>query len=172
MNTNDTPAAEAGKPSVAHDALRRLCVVMEKRQLDNRWSDHQWEAVAILPERDEAAPRLLRGDARMEQWLYPALALELHADEVDNYLLNLGAPEPRLFVVTRSGAERIEPFSLTVSYGEAARMLDAGETVDGIPLPTELWIWIGRFCEAHYQPPEPRREKRYARAPKVTELRS
>lgn len=155
----------------ADDDLRRLCVVMEKRKLDNRWADHLWEAVSVLPDRNEQLPRCLVEDADFEQWLYPALSLQLHVDEIENYLLNLGAPEPRLFVVTRNGGERVEPFSLSVSYGEAARMLDAGETVDSVALPPELWIWAGRFCAQHYQPPEPRHEKRYARTAEAGEQR-
>ena len=118
--------------------VRRLCVVMERRAMTNRWVDHQWEAIAVLPEGahdfEVDEPHCLLRDGNTEQWLYPSLSLSLYADEVDDYLLNLSAPEPRLFVITRDGEERPVPFSLSVSYGEAARMLDAGETVDSLSL--------------------------------------
>ncbi len=152
--------------------VRHLCIVMERRTLsNNRWVDHQWEAVAVLPERGESAPLRLLSDAQSEQWLFPALTLTLHADEVDDYLLNLSAPEPRLFVITRMQETRPEPAFLSVSYGEAARMLDAGETVDGIPLPEELWNWAADFSRQHFREPEPKLPKRYARAPQP-EVRS
>lgn len=149
------------------DTLRHLCVVMERRTLSNPWIDHQWEAIAVLPERAESAPVCLLRDEKSEQWLYPALCLALHVDEVDDYLLNLQAPEPRLFVITRMQESRPEPAFLSVSYGEAARMLDAGETVDGIPLPPELWNWVAQFSEQHFRAPEPKKPKRYAQAPQV-----
>jgi hypothetical protein len=145
--------------------IRNLCVVMERRTLANRWVDHQWEAISVLPERKETEPLCLLSDAASEQWVYPALPLQLHTDEVENYLLNVSAPEPRLFVITREQDGRAVPFSLTVSYGEAARMLDAGETVDGIPLPPELWTWVTEYSKENFRPPEPKKEKRYARSP-------
>lgn len=154
--------------------LRHFCVVMERKALANRWVDHRWEAIAVLPAESHAgndAPQCLLQDSHTEQWLYPPLPLSLHADEVDDYRLNLSAPEPRLFVVTREdvvdGVGRQVPILISVSYGMAARMLDAGETVDGIPLPEELWAWAAQFSEENFRPPEPKKEKRYARAPKL-----
>jgi hypothetical protein len=156
--------------------VRHLCVVMERRAISNRWVDHQWEAIAVLPagahDFEIDKPHCLLRDGNTEQWLYPALPLALYADEVDHYLLNLSAPEPRLFVITRESEGRPEPFSLSVSYGEAARMLDAGETVDGIALSKELWDWAMQFSQANFRPPEPKKEKRYARAPQIHEVRS
>ena len=150
--------------------VRHFCVVMERKTLANRWVDHRWDAVAILPA--DAHPggeqaRCLLQDSQTEQWLYPALPLSLHADEVEGYRLNLSAPEPRVFIVTREEDGRQVPFSLSVSYGEAARMLDAGETVDGVPLPQALWEWAANFSAANFRPPEPKTEKRYARSPRM-----
>lgn len=155
--------------------LRHFCVIMERKTLDNRWVDHQWEAIAVLPAdacQATAEALCLVQDAHTEQWLYPALPLGLHGDEVDDYRLNLSAPEPRLFVVTREQDGRPVPIMISLSYGVAARMLDAGETVDGIPLPEALWTWAAQFSEANFRPPEPKKEKRYARAPQVQEARS
>lgn len=147
---------------------RQLCIVMERRTLShNRWVDHQWQAVGILPDRGDTAPRCLLSDTQTEQWLYPALALQLFPDEAENYMLNLAAPEPRVFVVTREQDDRPTPAFLTVSYGEAARMLDASETVDGIAMPAEIWDWVHAFAQANYREPEPKKEKRYARAPQM-----
>lgn len=150
--------------------VRHFCVVMERKALANRWVDHRWDAVAILPAdayQGVEQARCLLQDSQTEQWLYPALPLSLHADEVEGYRLNLSAPEPRVFIVTREEEGRQVPFSLSVSYVEAARMLDAGETVDGVPLPEELWEWAARFCVANFRPPEPKKEKRYARSPRM-----
>jgi hypothetical protein len=156
-------------------AVRHFCVVMEKKALINRWVDYRWEAIAVLPADSHpgcAEAQCLLQDSQTEQWLYPALPLSLHGDEVDDYRLNLSAPEPRLFVVTREDEGRQVPIMISVSYGVAARMLDAGETVDGIPLPEELWQWAAEFSEANFRPPEPKKQKRYARAPQMLGVRS
>ena len=155
--------------------LRHFCVIMERKALASRWVDHRWEAIAVLPTESHSGndePQRLLQDSQTEQWLYPPLPLSLHADEVDDYRLNLSAPEPRLFVVTREEDGRQVPIMISVSYGMAARMLDAGETVDGIPLPEELWSWAAKFSEENFRPPEPKKEKRYARAPKLQGVRS
>jgi hypothetical protein len=153
-----------------NETVRHFRVVMERKTLASRWVDHQWEAMAVLPAQAHAGtePQCLLKDDGGEQWLHPALPLSLHADEVDDYRLNLSAPEPRLFVVTREQDGMPVPFMLSVSYGVAARMLDAGETVDSIPLPQELWDWAAAYAEANFRPPEEKREKRYARAPRVS----
>ena len=156
-------------------SLRHFCVVMERKALANRWVDHRWEAIAVLPAEAHEnlnVPKCLLQDSETEQWLYPSLPLSLHGDEVDDYRLNLSAPEPRLFVVTREDSGKQIPIMISVSYGVAARMLDAGETVDGIPLPQELWEWAARFSVANFRPPEPKKEKRYARAPQMPGARS
>jgi hypothetical protein len=97
---------------------------MEKKALINRWVDYRWEAIAVLPADSHpgcAEAQCLLQDSQTEQWLYPALPLSLHGDEVDDYRLNLSAPEPRLFVVTREDEGRQVPIMISVSYGAHAR---------------------------------------------------
>ena len=51
------------------------------------------------------------------------------------------------------------PVIVTVSYNEAARMMDGGERVDAVPLPDVLREWMVPFVTEHYKP-EPRRKVR------------
>ena len=60
------------------------------------------------------------------QWLFPPLDLTLYTDEADNYLLNVTAAEPRIFVMWRQDEEAeppVRPMQLSASYGEAARWM-------------------------------------------------
>ena len=157
-----------------------LAVIMERMVLTSKWADHRWEAVGVLPDADgeSSAPRKLFEDAGRAQWLFPGLELRLYGDEAENYLLNVGAPEPRLFVMWRLGDGSgdageygapgeayplARPEFVTVSYGEAARMMDSAEQVDGVPLPADLHGWIEDFARRHYQPPEKKKKGgRYA----------
>jgi len=147
-----------------------LAVIMERKTLDNKWASHRWEAVVVLPDEDAAsgAPRKCFEDSERTQWLVPGLELRLYRDEAENYLLNVGAPEPRVFVMWRLGDATGEcqlamPQRVTVSYGEAARMMDSGEQVDGVPLPDDLHGWIEDFARGHYRPQEKKQKvKRYA----------
>jgi hypothetical protein len=145
----------------------RLAVIMERRILTGKWAGLQWEAIGVVPDAaGETAPRALRQDGTNAQWLFPGQVLRLFRDEADNYLLNVCAPEPRVFVMWRlpeeSGEDALpQPKVLTASYGEAARFLDSGEQVDGVPMPPELRAWIDAFAQRHYRPPE-KKAKRFA----------
>ncbi len=75
------------------------------------------------------------------QWLHGGFELELHRDEAENYYLNLSAPQPCVFIVWRMEEDLAVPKFVTVSYGEAARFMDANEQVDTAPMPRDLCDW-------------------------------
>lgn len=125
-----------------------------REALASRWADHAWRLVAMAP----AGVELDGTDLVRDN-----LELRLYSDEAENYLLNLTAHEPMLFVVWRLEDDAPSVLMVTVSYGEAARMLDAGENVEGVPLPADLKGWVEDFARHHYQPPEKKaKNKRYA----------
>lgn len=131
-----------------------IAVVMERRRLDNRWVDEAWEAVGIVPAfgDNSATTRALVTEADRDQYLVGGFALELFRDEADNYFLNLSSPVPKVFVMWRKEDGVAKPLAVTVSYGEAARLLDSGEQVDGVPMPREIADWVGEFVNLHYKP--------------------
>ena len=146
----------------------RLAVIMERRVLHNKWADHAWEARALQPEgpQSPAAPVVFADSGAATQWLFPPLDFTLYTDEADNYLLNVTAAEPRIFVMWRQDEEAeppVRPMQLSASYGEAARWMDSGEKVDGLPMPPDIRDWIEAFARRFQKAPEPRRQKRFAR---------
>ena len=148
-----------------------LAVIMERKAVISKWIDHRWEAVGVLPDPADAAagPREISQNG-VSRWLFPGLELTLYGDEAENYQLNISAPEPRLFVIWRLEGEIARPVMVTVSYGEAARMMDANEQVDGVPLPEDLFGWIEDFARHHYRPPEKKQKgRRYASSSLKTE---
>ena len=131
-----------------------VAVGFSRIALTSRWADHAWRLMAVAP--GGAAPA---GADRV----FDGLELRIYSDEADNYLLNLTAPEPMLFVAWRLEDEQPVVLLVTASYGEAARMLDSGENVEGVPLPEDLRGWIEDFARAHYRPMEKKQKtKRYA----------
>jgi hypothetical protein len=137
-----------------------IAVIMERRALANRWQSQTWDAVGIVPDPGNAAtPRLLLQDAMRAQWLHGGFELKLYRDEAENYYLNLSASEPCVFIVWRAEDEMAVPKFVTVSYGEAARFMDANEQVDTVPMPRDMCDWLGEFVNAHYRP-EPKKRSR------------
>jgi Protein of unknown function (DUF3305) len=137
-----------------------IAVIMERRALVNRWQAQSWEAIGIIPDRaDAATPRVLLQDDARAQWLHGGFVLELHRDEAENYYLNLSAAQPCVFIAWRMEEEVAVPKFVTVSYGEAARFMDASEQVDSVPMPRDMCDWLGEFVNEHYKP-EPKRRSR------------
>ncbi|WP_153130002.1 DUF3305 domain-containing protein [Dechloromonas hortensis] len=132
-----------------------VAVIIEKKQLDNRWVSEKWEAIGVVPAFDapvDAPPRQIFADEQRAQFLAGHFPLELFRDEVDNYHLNLTSPEPRVFVMWRMDEGFAKPMEASLSYGEAARWLDSGEQCDGVPMPPEIADWLGDFVNTHYKP--------------------
>ena len=138
-----------------------LAVVMQRTRLDNRWQSEKWEPVGVLPDTDApvSAPRLLKEDERCAQWLHPGFQLELFRDEAEGYYLNISAKQAVVFVNWLEEEGVGVPQSVTVSYNEAARQMDGGARVEGVPLPAEWRPWLEAFVKEHYKP-EPKRRSR------------
>ena len=107
-------------------------------------------------------PRVLRDDGKFRRTLYPGFTLELFRDEGEGYYLNLVSGAPVWFVVWRIDDEdpsRAWPETVSLSYNEAGRWLDAQERVDNVPLPAEIAAWLQAYTDLHYRP-EPKQRRR------------
>jgi hypothetical protein len=145
-----------------------VAVVIERIPLANRWASEKWQVGAV--ERDDSPLEVavkLSDDASGTRWRFTGFRVELHASESEGYFLNITAPEPKIFVMWRMlDADGIaadglaaKPELVTVSYNEAARLMDGGERVDALPLMPEVLEWMQPFVAANYKP-EPKRKVR------------
>jgi hypothetical protein len=164
-----TRANRAANRKKAMPALRfPVAIVIERIPLTNRWTSEKWQVGAV--ERDDSPLRVavrLSDDESGTRWRFTGLGIELHVSESEGYFLNITAPEPKIFVMWRMldperiGADGLSarPELATVSYNEAARLMDGGEMVDALPLLPEVLAWMQPFVEASYKP-EPKRKVR------------
>jgi uncharacterized protein DUF3305 len=139
-----------------------VAVLMERRKSPNPWQEWGFRIADVVADIDEPgveevspAPRLLRDDSRTAVFVHPRLRVTLFRDEAEGYYLNLTSPDPVWFVVWRiddNDASRAWPECVTLSYDEAARLLDANEHVDPVPLPGEVRDWLQAFVDEHYKP--------------------
>ena len=143
-----------------------VAVIMQRTPLANRWASERWEAVAIESTADSAAACTLQSDGpEGTRWRCTGHTIELHPAESEGYYLNSSARQPRVFVLWRmaeaedEAEPRARPLIVTLSYGEAARFLDAGEQVDAVPMPAAILAALDAFVAAHYRP-EPRKKAR------------
>ncbi len=147
-----------GYSSCMQKPSRRIGVVMQRRVTRGRWQTETWAPVGVLPDIAAGeAPRRIVEDPDAEQWLYPGLELALRKADADGYYLNVSAAEPCVFILSREQGGRGVPSLVTVSYSEASCWMDAGEQVDPVPMPPELFAWVGEFVEQNYRPQPKRR---------------
>lgn len=147
-----------------------VAVLIERRQQPNAWEDWRFTITDVAPDdagtlgEPGAAPRLLRDDGRRTLWLHAGLVVTLHADEAEGYHLNLSSGAPVWFVMWRTDDNdpaRAWPERVTLSYNEAARLLDAQERVDTVALTGPVRDWLQAYTDRHYRP-EPRQRRRPA----------
>ena len=165
----------------------RFAVLMRKQSVDNPWVSFRWAPQEVMPDfgqftnavsaENKIIGQFLGRDDQGESWLFTGYELNLFPDEAEGYYLNLSAPQPCWFVMWRLeedieryiDAQSIElakseitiavPHRISVSYNEAGRLLDGGESVDNIPLSSEHASWLQEYVNEHYRP-EPKKRHR------------
>lgn len=143
-----------------------VAVVMQRLAIASRWQLHQWSTLAVLYEHacPPMPPECLLADAGDTRWCFSGLEVRLHSDEAEGYFLNCSAASPCWFVMSRpetlAGEEGMVPHRVTLSYNEAARLMDGGERVDTVLLPAPILERLQAFVDAYYRPEEKRRRKK------------
>jgi ribosomal protein S16 len=136
-----------------------IAVVMQRRRAQSPWIEVVWEPHGVVPGYTGAERKLLLEQDGVAQWLHPGFKLELHRDETEGYYLNVVGSEPRVFVLWRMEGDDALPLQVTASSEEASRWLDGGHAVDGVPMPPELYAWVGGYVEQNYRPQPQKRIK-------------
>lgn len=163
----------------------RFAVLMRKHNLDNPWVSYRWAPQEVLPDfgqygaqsSQSITGQFLGKDPEGESWLFTGFELNLFLDEAEGYYLNVSATKPCWFVMWRL-EEDIEryidsqslemaksestiavPHRICVSYNEAARLLDGGESVDTVPMNNEHASWLQDYVDEHYRPEPKKRHK-------------
>ena len=137
-----------------------LAVIMQKRLINNRWATEVWEAVAVLSDASpgEEVQQLAQPDG-VERWLFRSLPLGLRREDAEGYYLNISTLEPRVFVMWQLEDERAVPQRITANYNVACTWMDAGEQVDSVAMPPDVYAVISDFTREHYRP-EPKKRIR------------
>jgi hypothetical protein len=163
----------------------RFAVLMRKQNFDNPWVSYRWVPQEVLPDYGQLncnqsssiSGQFLGRDADGESWLFTGYELDLFPDEAEGYYLNVSATAPSWFVMWRleedieryidaefialakSESSFAVPHRICLSYNEAARLLDGGESVDLIPMSEEHTTWLQEYVNDNYRPEPKKRHK-------------
>jgi hypothetical protein len=134
----------------------RFGIVVERRETDHPWQDHEWQVTAVIPGADSVDEwKELDRDGGDVRYHAGTLDLELFKRETEGYRVNLSQTPPSIYVVMRPGEEEedheYEPFLLTACAFEAQDYLDTGEElVEAVTMPPETAHWIEAFINEHH----------------------
>jgi hypothetical protein len=143
----------------------KIGVVMQRTPLTNRWQPFQWRPMEIvgdaLASKNDA--RCLLDGPDDTRWLFTGFDIRLYTDEAEGYFLNISSPTPCWFIMWRmeevNGVEIPVPKSVTLSYNEAARLMDGGEQVETLPASADIIERLTEFAAEYYKP-EPKRKRK------------
>ena len=163
----------------------RFAVLMRKQNIDNPWVSYRWVPQEVVPDLGQInskqsntiSGQFLGSDAEGESWLFTGYELDLFPDEAEGYYLNVSATTPSWFVMWRLEEDveryvdeqslesaKVEstfavPHRICVSYNEAARLLDGGESVDTVPMSEQHAAWLQEYVNVNYRPEPKKRHK-------------
>ena len=138
----------------------QLAVVMQRRPITNRWQSEVWEPVAVLDDLSlNAGAETLSDPHGLQRWVFRGLQLTLRREEAEGYYLNISTQEPRVFVMWQLEDDCAVPQQVTASYNDACTWMDAGEQVDSVAMPPDMYDVISAFAREHYRP-EPKKRIR------------
>jgi hypothetical protein len=123
-------------------------IVMRRNPASHRWADPAWAVASVRLPDPQAWPAGAGGPGEK----VGRLQLELHPDENDGYFENWAAPQPKVFVMWQVRDTVAVPVLASVSYAEGTRMLDSGDSADGLPMPPEVHAWMAGYLRTHYRP--------------------
>ena len=154
-------------PRIARPCVR-VAVLMRRERIDNRWQPWRWSLKDVVPHSEDfgSQPQRLLKNEGEELWQHPGFLVELHLGDAEGYYLNATTEQPCFWVVWRMEEEACladeqvaVPQIVTLSYHDAGRWLDAQETVEQVPAPTQIVQWLRAFVDQHLTL-EPKRRQR------------
>lgn len=135
-------------------------IVLERRDSDHPWQEHVWRTRAIMPGGGPAGGwRVLDAGPGWTRHYAGSLDLQLFRRETEGYRQNLSRDPPSVYVVLRpgdgedagDGGREVVPFLITACPFEAQDYMDSGEeTVERVPMPTEMAAWVRAFIDRHH----------------------
>jgi Protein of unknown function (DUF3305) len=150
----------------------KVSVIMRREPIVgamSRWQSHRWvlEQVVLNDVVAQAGSsqtglsgkksQLLSKNESTERWLHSGYSAELFTDDAEGYYLNVTTDAPCWFVLWRMEEEAgitdepiAKPEMVSLSYHDAGRWLDAQETVEQVPLPPEVIVWLKAFVDQHH----------------------
>lgn len=152
--------------SLASDRMRVSVITAHEPVADNRWITERWRVIGVVaaasPGAASSARTMIYSGADGTHYLWPGFELRLYAHEAESYYRNLLGQTPSVYVVCQEDDNgELIPVEVSVDYVESSARREAGDELDVVTMPPEVYRWVEAFVVGHYTPEEPKlRRKR------------
>lgn len=156
------------------DRMRVSVVMAHEPVANNRWITERWRVVGVVAASAIRQPgegrTVIYSGADGTQYLWPGFELRLFPHESESYYRNLLGQMPSVYVVCQvdDGGEWI-PVEVGVDYVEAGARREAGDELEAVSMPPEVYRWVEAFVVKHYTPEEPKMKRKRSGGPKLYE---
>ena len=143
-----------------------VAVLVEYQAVDdNRWIDGRWVVNGVVAGAQFAAAevhsKLVHTSETGQQYLWTGLSVTLHPDDTESYYCNLMSDRPSAFIICNEGQDApLQPFIVTLSYGEATSYMETDVRVERVAIPAELYRSLEQYVLANYVPEKRKKRKR------------
>lgn len=125
------------------------------------WLRDSWQVIGVVvSSRVESGPggkgTLIRSSPEGDDYLWSGLTVRLYKDELESYYHNLISERPSIYVISSVTEEGcLQPFRVSACFDEANAYNEAGQHIESLPMPPELYQWVESYVLNNYVP-EPR----------------
>lgn len=148
-----------------NDRLRVSVITAHEPVANNRWITERWRVVGVVAadagaEPDEGRTMIYSG-ADGTHYLWPGFELRLYPHESESYYRNLLGQTPSVYVVCQESEDgELVPVEVSVEYVEAGARREAGDELDAVSMPPEVYRWLEAFVITHFTPEEPKMNRK------------
>jgi len=128
-------------------ASRAVSVLLQRDKTPDRWGEHHWQVLGVLPEPGTPPARPTRSLARdgddARVYLWRGLTLRLNPESCYDYWLNLSSKTPLLFVICQPDADGdLQPVTVSADQDDGVAALEVDETVLQTAMPGSIAAWV------------------------------
>lgn len=108
-----------------------------------------------------AGPTTIYSGANGTHFLWSGFELRLYPHESESYYRNLLGQTPSIYVVYQLDEDgELIPVETSADYVEAGARREAGDELEAVDMPPEVYRWVEAFVIKHYAPEEPKTRRK------------
>lgn len=161
----ETTKAVAEESLLPADSMRVSVIVGREPVTNNRWVTERWRVIGVVasatPKAGSKERTMIYSGADGTHYLWPGFEVRLYPHDTESYYRNLLGQSPSLYVVCQIDEDgELIPVEVSADYVEAGARREAGDELEAVNMPPEVYRWVEAYVVQNYQPEEPKLKRK------------